>query len=226
MNPEVLQVAERVFDELPEKLQHEVREFLHGVFVGDSQPIERYAQEIYLAYEPVRDVLRLEGNAVLLFRGEPIEKPKVKRVLLSWSPFIKMSALFAERIGYEVVGAQVKVDDVAAVFLSPTNRRYVEFLVRERHEYHHQMHYDVPMLGYVTFDVEPFSRNSVASAARQLRSQLRSMGGRLIYLKIDEREECAWASVTLPQDVVNGEYYINVGGFTAEAFRPYTGLIR
>jgi len=218
--------ADRVFSGLPLGLQYEVRDFLAGVLVGDVQPLERFERDLYIAYEPVRRLLRERGPTVRLFRGEPINKPGIQRTFLSWTPILSMAAKFSTRRGFEIVGADVDVEDVVAVLYSPHNPEYVEFLVRERPRYHRQTRYEVPLLGIVYLDLPLFSRASVASALRDLRSRLRSVGGKLVRIRVNEDEEHASVTVILPQSVGGQGYDFLMGPYRIEALQPYVGMIR
>jgi hypothetical protein len=116
-----------------------------------------------------------------------------------------MAARFAEQREFNIVEADVSVDDVVAV-LAPA-RSYVEYLVLDQPEYHVQRA-ALPMLGFVYFDI-PEERLSVSSLRRQaatlaraLRYEVQAVGGRVLRVKIDELDGSANASVLLPAEAV------------------------
>ena len=168
---EVRNLALEVFGALPRMLRYVVEGFLQGVFSG-RQPLEDHTSALYRGYEPVRRLLRAKyGPHVRLYRGEPTTIPEERREFLSWAPSQKMAARFAEQREFNIVEADVSVDDVVAV-LAPA-RSYVEYLVLDQPEYHVQRA-ALPMLGFVYFDI-PEERLSVSSLRRQAATLARAL---------------------------------------------------
>ena len=138
VDPRIGNLARKIYDELSPTLRHEVDTFVHGVLVGQVPSLETCCtDELYAAYAPMRELLRtMKGGSIHLYRGEPAEKPALDRKWLSWTSSKRLAKWFAERKGSHVVEADVRVADVVAVLLSSQNRDYVEYLVKDRPEYH------------------------------------------------------------------------------------------
>lgn len=199
--------AKAVFEGLPPRLRSEVEHFLFGVMPGRAQPIEAHADELYDYYEPVRALLRgKHGRSLTLYRGEPKDKPPIKRRFLSWAASYKLAAHFARAKGYVVVEADVLVSDVAAVLVSPHNEFYVEYLVKDRPGYHEKAE-PLPLVGSCVyyfsqpgepdFDTRGFTVERAEALARRLETAVRAAGGKVLRLKI-KPDDSVQASVQLP----------------------------
>lgn len=228
----IFNVALEVFNSLPNTLKWDVEEFLQGVVVGKAQYLEARADELYEFYEPARRALRSKyGAEVHLYRGEPTKKPAIVRRFLSWTPVQRLAARFAAQKGYEVVEADVKVSDVAAVLVSPHNSQYIEYLVKDRKHYHERGS-PLPLVGgymavyegpyTVPFDLEAFTAWA-DETVRRLKSSVESVGGKVLKLKVDRDDEFLGASVQLPPTVdVDAYDAAHIGqGITIENLQPY-----
>jgi hypothetical protein len=218
---DVRAAALEVFDALPWRLQLDVEAFLHGIYPGQKQPLERSTATLYRAYAPVRRIIGGKyGGRVCLYRGEPRTPPALRRDFLSWTPSRKMAARFAEERGFVIVSAYVDVNDIVAVLFSKQGGFYIEYLVCDRPEYHASQ-FSMPMAGVVFFDFpHGFSRRAVSVRARALRNAVRTVGGRVVRVRVDEDDETASATVLLPAEVVGDADEMTFGGFTIEGLRP------
>lgn len=215
-----------VFEALPYKLQHQVEDFLHGVVANQAQTLEKHADLLWDLYTPVRDLVRRHGDTVTLHRGEPVDKPAIARRFLSWSPSRKMATLFAPKRGYEVVSADVDVDDVVAVLTSPHNKGYIEYLVRDRKSYH-ESGQQLPLMGRVDFDMpyDGFTIELAQTMLARLERELAKVGGRVLQSHVNEEQETAMAYVLVPPTVTVDENDSTfLGEFEAQNLEPYTRL--
>lgn len=218
--------AKAAFDSLPLRLQGQVEHFLFGVTVGKAQPLEAHAGELYNHYEPVRALLRSKhGMSLVLYRGEPKDKPPIKRRFLSWTASPKLAATFAQAKGYEVVEANVRVSDVVAGLISPHNDFYVEYLVKDRPEYHERGE-GLPLVGDFLYfpgggdDPKDFTELA-ENVARKLREAVQDAGGKVLQLKIYPRDECLSGRVQLPASTPVDAYdRATTGKFVFENMRP------
>lgn len=217
--------AEAAFNSLPSDLQSEVENFVWGVMAGRAQPIEARADELYDYYESVRAVLRgKHGMSLILYRGEPKDKPPIKRRFMSWAGSYRLAAKFAEAKGYEVVEANVRVSDVAAVLVSPHNSAYVEYLVKDRPEYHERGE-PLPLVGTYTryfsspeeSDYEPewFSVERANALVEGLKRAVGDAGGKVLGVNI-KRDEWVKVTVQLPSSTPLTDDNAWVGGFPIE----------
>lgn len=222
---EVRLLATEVFDAMPPGLQHEVDSFVHGVFSGQRQPLERYTSELYQVYAPLRRLIdRKYGPRIHLYRGEPVDVPTLRRDFLSWSPSQSMAARFAESRKFSIVEASVLIDDVVAVLVSRTRSgAYVEYLVLDQPEYHAQRA-TLPMLGVVYFDTDSEAR--VAALTRALRRELWVVGGRVVRVKVNHDDRYASATVLLPAEVVGDNHEMTIGTFEVEGLSPYSRVVK
>jgi len=150
-------LAKQILDGLPATIRQDVKSFLHGVFIGKVPPLERYAEELYEAFVPLRERLRKKGQKVRLYRGQPVNAPKLSRKFLQWSSDPTIAAHFGASSNDEwrhVLGADVNIDDIIAVFFSRENDNYIEFLVRNDPRYQKQDRAFVPMRVVKTFGNE------------------------------------------------------------------------
>lgn len=214
-----------MFEALPSDLKHGVETFLHGVFGGSAPALEAHADELYDLYTPVRNLVHSKhGAEVTLYRGEPVDKPAIVRKFLSWTPSFKMATHFAQMRGYEVVTASVRVADVVAVFVSPHDAKYIEYLVRFRKS-HHEKGQQLPLKGYVEFDI-PFGGWSVELAqtmVKRLEHELAAMGGSILQTNISEEYEMATAYVLVPANVkIDENDSTRIGEFEAQFLEVYS----
>lgn len=214
------------FESLPYSLQRQVENFLHGVVVGEVQSLEQHADTLWDLYEPVRELVRRHGAAITLYRGEPVVKPSIARRFLSWTPSRKMATLFAPRRGYEVLSAEVDVDDVVAVLVSPHNKGYIEYLVRDRKSYH-ESGQRLPLMGRVDFDMpyDGFTLELAQSMLTRLERELAAVGGRMLQSYVNEEQETAMAYVLVPPTVeIDENDSTFLGEFEVQYLEPYTRL--
>jgi hypothetical protein len=223
----VYDAAVAVLETMPEPLHREVEHFLHGVFGGKAQPLEAKANELYDLYEPVRALLRgKHGSSVLLYRGEPKDKPQIKRRFLSWTPSYAMATKFAANKGYEVVEADVRVSDVAAVLVSK-NRVYVEYLVQDRPEYHEKGR-GLPYVGIVFVSIEEggfdvYTEMNALIVKKNLEVAILQAGGKVLRIKADEENETITATVELPATfAVRPDDTAVIGKYLVESLQPLT----
>lgn len=225
-NDEVIRrAALETLEALPYRLKHEVEGFLHGVVVGRAQQLEAYADELFQAFEGVRELVRSRhGDRITLYRGEPAQKPDIARRFLSWSPSRTMSLEFAGQEGHELLTAEVDVDDVVAVLAASHNRRYIEYLVRDRKSYHTSGRRP-PLLCRVDFDVpwDGFSHELVDGMKRRLERELATVNGRILSMHVDEENGQADAHVLVPANVHTrvDDDMIQLGEFELYSPRPY-----
>ena len=174
-------------------------DYVQGVFVGRAQPVERFAAEIYRAFEPVRAQLRREsGTRVLLFRGEPRHPPRIARRFLSWTTDEGMARDFADQEGHVVRVAKVDVDDVVGAIVG-SGKNYVELLVKDRPRYHEEA-YPLPWSGAVFLDLPvPFSMASAEREIERARAKLEAAGYRFLRAKVNEEDEGAYLAVAIPR---------------------------
>jgi hypothetical protein len=207
--------------------------------------------ELYEAYAPVRDLVRKRhGSKVTLYRGEPKNKPRLKRKWLSWTPSWKLATYFG--VGHdedhEIVEAQVRTSDVIAVFVSPHNSSYIEYVVRDRPEYHAQQSEEqVPLMGYITNDSKgkelgwpvqtvlngqlgywDFDPDHARQEFPKIQRAVEAVGGKVLGRFINEEDEGASMTVLLPSTVETrkspgGDLVTNVGPYYVENLRPYMG---
>jgi hypothetical protein len=220
-------VAEEVFNDLDPSLQHKVENFLWGVIAGKAPALEAYTDELYEAYTPVRRAL---PGTVHLYRGEPVDKPHVKRRFISWSPSKRIAAEFATEQGYEIIEADVRSSDVVAVLLSPHNRSYVEYLVLDRKKYH-QTGRALPSIGFISEDSRgnglgwasarsvDFSPDLVKAELPAIERAVQAIGGKVKGVSIDEENEAASITVGLPPEAVGGQDEVQAGPYTVEYLR-------
>jgi len=225
----VRDVAERVFKELDPNLQHQVESFLWGVRVGKAPALEAHTAELYKAYAPVRQVLQ---GSVHLYRGEPVDRPKIRRKWLSWSPSKRIAAEFALEEGHEVIEADVRASDVVAVLLSPHNRSYVEYLVLDRPQYHKRGR-GLPSVGDIEDDARgnglgwasarsvDFSPDLVRAELPPIERAVQAIGGKVIRVNIDEENEGASVTVALPPEAVGKQDEVRVGPYKVEFLQPW-----
>ena len=174
-------------------------QYVQGVLVGRAQPVERFAGEIYDAFEPVRAQLRREsGPRVLLFRGEPRHPPRIARRFLSWTTDEAMARDFADEHGHVVRVARVDVDDIVGAVVGP-GKSYVELLVRDRPRYHEEQ-YSLPWSGVVFLDLPvPFSRRAAEREIERARAKLEAAGYPFLRAKVNEEDEAAYLAVAIPR---------------------------
>lgn len=127
---------------LPDRLRREIDDFAAGVIMGKAPSLEQHTSALYKAFAPLRDAL---GGTMTVYRGQPINPPKIDRKWLSWTTEPRMAALFTEARGYQIIEAKVKSSDVVAGILSPNNPNYIEFLVKNRPEYQTRSQKQVPI---------------------------------------------------------------------------------
>lgn len=237
----IVKAARAVYQGLPEDLRHDVDEFLAGVFLGSAPQLESHIDALYEAYAPVRKLMH--GSGVTLYRGEPKDRPALKRKFLSWTPSWKLANHFATTRGHVIVEAEVRTSDVVAVFVSPTNTRYVEYLVRDRKEYHEkESDEQIPLYGRIEHDhlgrdlgweganwatMGEFLPDRVRAERPHLERALHAVGGALLNLYINEEDEGAVASVVIPSSVktveIADDLKAEVGPYLVNDLRPYLG---
>ena len=154
-----------------------VETFSRGVLVGVAPALERYVDALYPAFEPLRDALHSRyGSTLHVFRGEPVDRPAIKRRFLSWTTDGEMAAGFADRRGFQVVEADVAVADIVAGLVSEHNPNYIEYLVRDRPSYHERGRL-VPETKYLEFDDD--------TERRAVETFVRSVGGRVESISVN-----------------------------------------
>lgn len=244
----VEQAALEVYKTLDPGLKHEVDTFLRGVIMGKAPYLEKFVRELYDAYEPVRAMVRKRhGSKVTLYRGEPVDKPALKRKFLSWTPSWKLATHFSGD-DHEIIEADVRTSDVIAVLVSP-NLRYVEYLVRDRKEYHErQSEEQIPFRGFIShaadgkqlgFPVETelnghmgywdFDPGHARREFPKIDRAMKAVGGKLIGKYVNEDDEGAGATVLIPGDVPgikrgpSGDPEVEIGPYLVTDLRPMAG---
>lgn len=205
-------------------LRHDVDDFLMGVPVDFAPYLEQRVTELYRAAAPVRGLLRTKGATVHLYRGEPTVKPTLSRVFLSWTPLWSLAAHFAEHRGYRVVEADVAVDDIVHVEITPSGG-YVEFLVLDRPEYH--VGRPLPWFGFVDRLFMATRNFTVARAKhveRQLRDEVEAVGGQVLNTKIDRENEAVTAAVMIPFGTSPDGHDVPIGDFVVSSLRPFSDV--
>ncbi len=229
---EIRALSLAIYSELDPQLQSKVDDFLDMVLVGRDQPLEAHTPELYEAYTPVRKLMqRKYGSSIRLYRGEPKDKPPIKRKFLSWTPSRKLAVTFATKRHYEVVEADMHSGDVVAIFASPHNPNYIEYLCRDRKEYH-EVGEQLPYLGTVTLsfpyaneeDFVGFDQAKLDKDVQRLTQALHSKGGKILRVHVDRQNEGVRVSVLLPPTIeVTPDESFQVGEYIAEWLRPYSG---
>lgn len=225
-------LAATVYRSLPLTLRYEIDAFVHGVLGGRAQPLEDHTEELYRAYAPVRAFLRTHDTTIKLYRGEPKNKPQLLRRFLSWTPYRRLAARFAESENYEIIEADVKVSHVVAVLTSPENASYIEFLVRDRKQYH-VFGKQLPWLGWVVVEfpyrwgkpkVEHFTRAWAENVAADVRSAVEARGARVVSTKINEEYENVVVAVEVPPEMKTGiGDSVMIGPYKVETLHIYSG---
>lgn len=221
--------AMQVYDSLPDDIRGEVDWFLQGVYADQAQKLEKYADELYDLYEPVRSVLRSKyGNEILLYRGEPTDKPLIVRRFLSWTTSYSVAAEFARRRGFQVVEADVRVSDVTAVLFSPHNSRYNEYLVKDRKQYH-ERGTPLPWLGGLSesypgpwtsiLDLEAFTAWS-DEVTRDMKTVIERAGGKVLTVNVDQDDQYVSMGVQLPWTVPVDDHRAVIGPYVVEGLHP------
>jgi hypothetical protein len=142
VSPRIKEAIEESMANLPERLRWEIDDFAAGVIMGKAPSLEQHTSTLYKAFAPLRKVL---GGTTTMYRGQPINPPKIERKWLSWTTEPRMAALFTEARGYQIIEAKVKSSDVVAGILSPRNPNYIEFLVKNQPEYQTRSQKQVPI---------------------------------------------------------------------------------
>lgn len=124
------------------RLRKEVDDFAAGVIMGQAPSLEQHTSALYKAFAPLRKAL---GGTTTMYRGQPINPPKIDRKWLSWTTEPRMAARFTDISGDQIIEAKVKSSDVVAGILSPRNPNYIEFLVKNRPEYQTRSQKQVPI---------------------------------------------------------------------------------
>lgn len=225
----MLRLAQRAFDGLAVRHQIAVERYLHGVVSGVTPDLEEHTDALRRAYAPVRAALRAKyGATVRVYRGEPTRKPQVERRWLSWTPSRKLAEAFAWKPGYHVVEATVKVADVVAVLVSPHNRDYIEFLVRERRSYHRKAR-RLPYVCSIWLDSRKlfatFERALALAGGKLLTivgsegdDQIRRLTSAQVGAWFDREYALVWIRAALPADLVE-ERGAKVGRFELDCQR-------
>ena len=129
---------------LPDDIQWDVETFARGVIMGSAPYLEKHTETLYKAFAPLRAAL----GTVTMYRGEPLDPPKIKRKWLSWTTDPRMAGQFAGK-GSHIIEARIPAKDVVAGIVSPHNENYIEYLVRDRPEYHQPSPTQVPLYNFV-----------------------------------------------------------------------------
>jgi hypothetical protein len=152
VSPRIQEAIEESMANLPEAVQREMWHFSQMVPVGRAPDLEKYTAVMYKAFAPLRRVL----GSVTMYRGEPLDPPRIKRKWLSWTTSPSLASQFAGVREHHIVEAKVEVSDVVAAIVSPHNDRYIEYLVLDRPEYHQPSKDQVPLY-YSTSLVEDYA---------------------------------------------------------------------
>lgn len=207
-------------EKLPAAIQHEIDSFLHGVFGGQMQRLEKHHRILWEAFTEARRVLASKyGPTVKMYRGEPIAPPKIKRNFLSWTTDPRMAAMFAHTEENHVISAEVALRDIVFGMTSPHNDMYIEYLVRDRPKYHLEGS-KVPVFGWV--DLFDLGEEQAAVQA------IKDAGGKVLVIRrpgdekdpYNERDYITIGAVLPPE--------ANIAPFTLENPRPdpkYFGLL-
>ena len=141
-SPRIKEAIEESMANLPDRLRWAIDDFAAGVIMGEAPSLEQHTSTLYKAFAPLRKAL---GGTTTMYRGQPIDPPKIDRKWLSWTTEPRMAALFTGVRGDQIIEAKVKSSDVVAGILSPNNPDYIEFLVKNRPEYQTRSQKQVPI---------------------------------------------------------------------------------
>jgi hypothetical protein len=231
----IIDAALAVYAGLPYELRRSVDIFLEGVFEGTAQPLEKHADELYMAYAPARQAIASKhGSTVKVYRGEPKDKPGISRRFLSWTPSYDLAARFAEKKDFEVVEANVKVSDVVAVLVSPHRTSYIEYLVRDRKEYHTKGK-ALPLRGVVEvffpgpwapdYEAKKFTPERAEAVIKDIHSAMQAGKALVIDTDVDEENEVISVYVLVSPEVKihKGDLGLGsttIGDYEVENLRP------
>ena len=152
VSPRIKEAIEESMANLPDRLRQAVDIFSAGVIMGKAPSLEQHSSALYKAFAPLRKAL---GGTTTMYRGQPINPPKIERTWLSWTTEPRMAALFSGNRGYQIIEAKVKSSDVVAGILSPRNPNYIEFLVKNRPEYQTRSQKQVPIYYALDMPLNP-----------------------------------------------------------------------
>ena len=142
VSPRIKEAIEESMLNLPENIHRDIESFAHLVLMGQAPSLEKHTSTLYKAFAPLRKAL---GGTTTMYRGQPIDPPKIERKWLSWTTEPRMAARFTGDRGDQIIEAKVKSSDVVAGILSPNNPNYIEFLVKNRPEYQTRSPKQVPI---------------------------------------------------------------------------------